>query len=191
MRQHTRASGEGQDRLNLRSGSASVSFVGPWRPLAIGLLPLVVLPAFSLPPGISPGAAERPAGEFRREILDPCLGSRWQLVTDPAHPEWPGRLVLVEPPVSLPSAPAAPSPTSPPAPFAIRAGDRLTVDQQTSVLHARLQAIALESARAGQTTRVRLAAGTHSARGWDGTVIAVVVTAPGQASWLASEGGRP
>jgi hypothetical protein len=183
--------------------------------LAIGLLPLVVLPAFSLPPGISPGAAERPAGEFRREILDPCLGSRWQLVTDPAHPEWPGRLVLVEPPVSLPSAPAAPSgalravalpaaipasfqplslapsPTSPPAPFAIRAGDRLTVDQQTSVLHARLQAIALESARAGQTTRVRLAAGTHSARGWDGTVIAVVVTAPGQASWLASEGGRP
>src|SRR5258708_4882301 len=35
------------------------------------------------------------AGELRREIADPCLGSRWQLTVDPAHPGWPGHLVLV------------------------------------------------------------------------------------------------
>jgi flagella basal body P-ring formation protein FlgA len=69
----------------------------------------------------------------------------------------------------------------------IRAGDRVTVDQETQVLHARFQAVALESAAVGQRMKVRLGTGTHSAQGLDGTVIAVLATAAGQAQWLTVE----
>jgi hypothetical protein len=155
---------------------------------------------------LPPSLTVRAQGELRREFFDPCLGSRWHLVTNPEHPEWPGRLVLVEAgglgvdrsiaehafhateaPTTVLRSGEIPVDSGIPA-IVIRAGERVTVDQQTQVLHARFQAIALESAIAGQRMRVRLGAGTHSARGLDGVVIPVLATAPGQARWLAGEG---
>ena len=62
-------------------------------------------------------------------------------------------------------------------------GDRVTVDQQTPLLHARLQAVALESAGIGQRVRVRLGAGAISQSSLSATVIAVLVTGAGQAKW--------
>jgi hypothetical protein len=131
-----------------------------------------------------------------REFFDPCLRLHWQLQTNPAHPEQPGRLVLVNPNNTLPGQPARsaknqPSPAhSSPAPI-IHAGDRVTVDQQTEVLHAHFQAVALEPALPGQRMKVRLSVGDHSARGLDATILTVLATTPGQARWQASEGTRP
>jgi hypothetical protein len=120
------------------------------------------------------------------EIVDPCLGTRWQLRFDAAHPERPGRLVLVEPPpdrktVSKDQA-ARPAPS-----MAIRAGDRVTVDQQTATVHAQLQAVAIESAAPGQLLKVRLGAGSNTSLSGYGPVIAVVALASGHARWLATE----
>ncbi len=82
-------------------------------------------------------------------------------------------------------------PSSPALPRVIRAGDTVTVDQQTPLLRARFQAVALESAAVGQRMHVRLGDGTHSARALDGAVIAVIATAAGQTQWLAGEGVKP
>jgi hypothetical protein len=53
---------------------------------------------FGAPVGrsLSPGLSVSSSRASSREFLDPCLGSRWQLLTNPSHPEWPGRLVLLE-----------------------------------------------------------------------------------------------
>ena len=163
-------------------------------------------------------------GEVKRDWFDPCLGSHWELVTNPAHPEWPGRLFLVDangrllqpaesrvitgglpaldrlnrPSSSTQFSPSAPAnPASSPAqfsealPIAIRAGDRVTLEQDTPILRARFQAIALQSAAVGQRMRVRLGAGTHSGHGLDGGVVAALVTGPGEAKWLGAEGVEP
>jgi hypothetical protein len=171
--------------------------------LSVLLMAVLAPPAYCLRSDLSASAGS--AGS--REFFDPCLRSHWQLQTNPAHPEQPGRLVLVNPNGAHPGQPArAPgelvSPTShfvegrinpahAASPPIIRAGDRVIVNQQTRVLHAHLSAIALESATPGQRIRVRLAAGTPSARVLDATIITVLATAPGQAQWPTDEGTRP
>lgn len=171
------------------------------------LLALSLAPARGLPPGepaILAASSRIPAqGELLREFTDPCLGTHWQLRADPVHPEGPRRLILLDPigtrrsgasdqAVSTRLKPLATGPElvesadevpnlSPP--LAIRAGDRVTVDQQTPLLHGRLQAVALESAGVGQWVRVRLGAGAISQSSLSATVIAVLVTGAGQAKW--------
>jgi len=191
---------------------------------------------FGAPVGrsLSPGLSVSSSRASSREFLDPCLGSRWQLLTNPSHPEWPGRLVLLEAsrvrasdgrstasadertrkPIELAASngwsnrpsdrtsnpspnrwpgetqidPPSPAPALPPV---IRAGETVTVNQQTPLLRAHFQAVALESATIGQRMHVRLGDGTHSARALDGTVIAVIATAVGQTQWLAGERIKP
>lgn len=182
---------------------------GSWQSvLILLLLPALSLPsALALPPG-EPAVLEASSrvpsrGELLREFTDPCLGTHWQLLADPVHPEGPRRLVLLEPVgsrrsgrgddvatarlgtvanVNAPPRGEGDLPNLAP-PLAIRAGDRVTVDQETPLLHARLQAVALESAGVGQRMRVRLGAGTIPQSSLSATVIAVLVTGTGQAKW--------
>jgi len=143
-----------------------------------------------------------PDGALQREFVDPCVGTRWRLVTDARHPEWPGRLVPIDSgkrqtkasggrlpfenrnPAAVADAPAALSPS-------IRAGDRVTVSQETEILRARFQAVALEPAAVGQTLRVRLLGGTDILNGGLGTVLVVRASSAQEVTWLPAEAKRP
>jgi hypothetical protein len=146
-------------------------------------------------PDLSRGAAQR-------ERVDPCLGNRWQWLADPGHPARPARLILLEAgsrsaldlnslalpssSVSLPSGPIRPLP-----PFAVRAGDRVTVVQETPILRARFQAVALESAPIGRSFRVRLIGGSDIRTGNQGMVVLVRAASTGEVVWLAAAGNLP
>lgn len=138
-------------------------------------------------------------GVVLREAVDPCLGLHWQWMADPSHPEWPYHLVLVD----KTAAPAAHGPVSlgalslPQAASAlqspvIRAGELITVLQQTGTLTARLQALALDSASAGHALRVRLTVSSERSYGMNsllsstGPIITVTAEAPGRAVWPAA-----
>ena len=128
------------------------------------------------------------AGEIRREIADPCLRSHWLLIIDPAHPGWPGRLILKESNEGTRNDTAK----SPPAtvPIAIRAGEQVSVNQSSPILHAQFQAIALQSAPVGQVLKVRLIAGSNKPFDAQGVVISVLAAGVKQADWLAPAGAQ-
>jgi hypothetical protein len=171
------------------------------------------------------GVEGREAGLIRGETTDPCLGQRWRLEEDPAHPAGPWRLVLIEgvgrraeareaieliperiragdPPKawiaggdSAAISPGSriegrPQATRPlPAPRTgsdIHAGDRIVVEQRTAILEAQFEAVALDSASAGDRLRVRLSSERNSPGSLSGRVIEVVVTGRGRASWATA-----
>jgi len=154
--------------------------------------------------------AQAATGEFlsgsqapqQRDIVDSWLGNRWRFISDEQHPEWPDRLVLVSSRVPLArvssSPPALPQSQNdqpaaalvPPNPPLIRAGDRVTVLQETALVRARLQAVALESAVVGQTMRVRLLGGIDTHTGNQGTIVIVRADSADRVTWLAVEGNR-
>jgi hypothetical protein len=114
-------------------------------------------------------------GEIIREIDDPHTGGRWLLMPDPVHPAGPGRLVLageVHLAIPRPGALAVEQPRR-----VIRAGDRLIVEENSAVVEARLEAVALGPAVIGSTLDVRLEIG--------GKVVRAVALAPGRAVFLA------
>jgi len=149
-------------------------------------------------PGVEPGT------QVSREWVDPCLGSRWQLKVNPAHPSWPGRVMLVDaggggssiraPKRWLPKADSAnargtvwaalstPTDLSPPV---IRSGDRVVVDQRSKVMQAHFQAVALETAGVGERLRVRISTSGNAQNTSRGPVISVQATGVGQAQWLS------
>jgi len=144
-------------------------------------------------------AAPALRGHLLHEAIDPCLGKRWQWIADPLHPEWPSRLVLADSDrESQKAAPAsesvAPSQRTQPTSFApvIRAGEIVTVRQETGAVRAQLQALALEAARTGQPLRVRLLVTSDRSAGMNfvltsaGPVVTVVATARGEAQWPGS-----
>jgi hypothetical protein len=138
-------------------------------------------------------------GSLPRDIVDPCLGIRWELMVDAQHPERPGRLVQVgrgvqprtstNPSSSFEGAYAGSTTgtarAAPATPPLIRAGDRVTVIQQTAILRARFQAVALEPAVGGQTMRVRLLGGQDIRTGNQGAVILVRALSSGEVGWIA------
>jgi hypothetical protein len=136
-------------------------------------------------------ASPEARGEVLKEMVDPCLGLRWQWVADPAHPDWPYHLILAG--GSSASSSAAPhasaSPRVPVQSFVIRAGDLITVHQQTDTVNARLQALALDSAAPGRSLRARLivngdrSLGVNSLLGSSGPIITVTASASGEAVW--------
>jgi hypothetical protein len=65
----------------------------------------------------------------------------------------------------------------------IRAGDQVVVDQRSTVIQARFQAVALESARMGEKLRVRLSTGGNAQNTSRSAVIAVRAIGAGQAQW--------
>jgi hypothetical protein len=121
------------------------------------------------------------AGSLRCQIIrDPASGIGWRVATDPRHPEWPSRLVeisggdscgdrLADPlraGMKLGMANTVQSPT-------VRAGDWLRVSQDTRVVHAEFNAMALSTGWPGDSIKVRLRFG--------GKVMRVKLTTPGQA----------
>jgi|GEM_PF-2610953 len=123
-----------------------------------------------------------PKSEIMREIVDPSNGYHWLLLRDEAHPGGPGRLLLAanagfqgpheQNPIG--DAPNPPAPILAPRRAVIRSGDRLIVEEHTAMVNARLEAVALGTARAGERIRVRLKIGSK--------VLGAVVDGPGRAT---------
>ncbi len=109
-----------------------------------------------------------------REIDDPHSGARWMLLRDPGHPGGPGRMVLAGASRLAEKVPQRPI---------IRAGDRLIVEENTAVVEARLEAVALGPAASGSAFDVRLEIGGRIAR--------VVALAPGRAAFQKQTEARP
>jgi hypothetical protein len=123
--------------------------------------------------------------QFVREIVDPHTGKRWGLMRDAGHPGGPGRMVLVEDSFAtggIGASPAQPAALTIPGPM-IRAGDRLIVEEHTSLVEAYLEAVALGPAAAGSVFNVRLKLG--------GKVLRAVAIGPGRAACQAETGDQP
>jgi hypothetical protein len=140
-----------------------------------------------------PGTGQAATGEIVREIDDPNTGARWLLRRDPSHPGGPGRMVLGAQSQGHALGNAANATeiggqhdgareaqaTAPVQPV-IRSGDRLIVEEHTSVVDASLEAVALNPAAVGSSLMVRLAIG--------GRLVRAVALAPGRASFQAEIG---
>ena len=133
----------------------------------------------------SEASAESP-GEVIRSIQDPHSGERWLLMRNNDHPGGPGRLLLAD--ARERSSGAAVPGTAPRSQamrlalpgevVAIRAGDRLVVEEHTAISDVRLEAVALEPAKVGMTLTVRLKIGGREER--------AVALAPGRAAFALS-----
>jgi hypothetical protein len=116
--------------------------------------------------------------DIRREIVDPSSGARWLLVRSSDRAGGPGHLVLVSAQetaarvAGLSGIPAGDSYIT-----AIRAGDRVVVEEHTGFADARLEAVALGPARTGARLRVRLNLG--------GRVVSAIASGPGHATLTA------
>ena len=128
------------------------------------------------------------SGHLIRVIEDPNLGDHWLLCRNLDHPGGPGRLLLVEAnrPVAGSSLNAGGPGAEVVAAFkdatrpAIRAGDRLVVEENSAVAEARLGAVALESATIGSAFRARMEIG--------GRVLRVVAVGSGRAAFQPEDG---
>jgi len=138
------------------------------------------------------------SGEVRREIRDPHTGQVWLLSLDPANPGGPGRLIPAAPQYSIPPQSTPAPQTQPsmnrsaaarlepsPAPI-IHAGDRVTLEEETPTVSARLEAIALGPAAAGAPLRVRLRLGGQIV-----PAIAVTARRVALAQVLSAQGAQP
>ena len=130
--------------------------------------------------------SEESAGEVIRAIQDPHSGERWLLMRNDDHPGGPGRLLLANAPERSPGlAVPGTAPRSramklalPGEVVAIRAGDRLVVEEHTAISDVRLEAVALEPAKVGMTLTVRLKIGGREER--------AVALGPGRAAFAPS-----
>ena len=161
--------------------------------------------AKAAPPRVPPSAALQPEppipGHIFREIDDPSSGDCWLLERDATDPGGPGRLVREERharyPVGQSGQPGAGSTLGPAAQQetrqradrsaarlpVIHAGQRLIVEENTPVVEARLEAVALNPAAMGSVFKVRLAIG--------GKVVRAVAEGPGRAALVEEIGAQP
>jgi hypothetical protein len=140
----------------------------------------------------NPVRVEAPvAGDVVREIDDPHTGDRWLLMRDPTHLEGPGRLVRIAG-VLRPVRRNTPADAQPVVALAtertelmpvIHTGDRLILEENTAVVEARLEAIALGPAISGSPLNVRLTIG--------GSVVRAVALGPGRAAFAPETAARP
>jgi hypothetical protein len=124
-----------------------------------------------------------------RVIQDPHTQMRWLLERDPARPGGPGRMVLLgrqeisqSNSISIADANAridANIKTNI-SPRVIRSGDRLILEENSALVEARLEAVALGSATAGAELNVRLAIG--------GRILRARAIAPGLVAFAADRG---
>jgi hypothetical protein len=121
---------------------------------------------------VSSAGLEPVPGEIVREIDDPHTGARWLLMRDPSHPAGPGRLVLAG---GFRNHLRPGDPGVEPSRTVIRAGDRLVVEENTPVVEARLEAVALGPAVLGSPLEVRLKIG--------GKVVRAVALGPGRTAF--------
>lgn len=130
------------------------------------------------------------AGSVIREIDDPANGDRWLLMRNPSNPGGPGRMILAaslnetsklergglasQASAQLHSATVSP---------AIHIGDRLVIEENTPLVAARLEAVALNPASSGSPLNVRLTIG--------GKVLRVLALGPGHAAFMTPTEARP
>lgn len=121
-----------------------------------------------------------------RLIEDPSTHVRWMLFEELNRPAAPALLMPTADTLSCRASAAVRGIRSAqvrsvfhPSPI-VHAGDQLTAVQHTAIADVHLQAVALGSAAAGQTLRVRLKS--------NGRILSVVVDAPGNATIVAAQG---
>jgi hypothetical protein len=132
---------------------------------------------------------ETSAGGPVRVIDDPPTRTRWLLMRNPVHPSGPGLLIPSAVPLGqagltgcMSSLSVRPRPGSPALPV-IHSGDRLIVEENSALVEARLEAVALGSASAGSPLKVRLKIG--------GVVVRAVALGPGRAAIAPESEARP
>jgi hypothetical protein len=129
-----------------------------------------------------PGSSELQGNIARnqvRELDDPNTGKRWLLLRDSANPAGPGRWVRGPDSAGVRVPGLVPGALVP----VIRSGDRLIVEQDSALIHARLEAMALGSAAPGAAVNVRLRIG--------GRVFRAVALGPGRATLEPEAGVEP
>ncbi len=160
-----------QDRL----GAGLIAVVLAASPSAYGQNPPKLQPVSSAG---SNAAASRElpmqtwvTGPVLAEIGDPSTGCRWIVVGNAAHPEGPGRVLLVGGSVAVRDAvstrsarPAKVSVQNELLQPAIQTGNVVVVEEHTSVVDASLAAIALSRAAPGEEFRARLKIGDKVVR---------------------------
>ena len=134
------------------------------------------------PSKVRPGASD-----ICRMIRDPHTGMLWLLKRDAGNPAGPGRMVLLnrEDGAQFESAIAkggTPMMSREVQHLVIRSGDRLVLEENSSIVEARLEAIALGPAAEGAEFKVRLAIG--------GKVVQAVALGPGRAEFATPAGKR-
>jgi hypothetical protein len=116
-----------------------------------------------------------------REIDDPSNGDRWLLVRDPSRPGGPGRLFLAASSSQNFGSRQGGSNPGRPVPV-IHGGDRLIVEEKTSLVEVHLDAVALGPAMPGRAFSVRLVIG--------GVVMQAVALGPGRAALVPGTEGH-
>ena len=118
-------------------------------------------------------AQERAAEEsVVTERTDPATGAHWVLVRDASNAAGPARWVLATARGQT-GARSRVDPGVSPQTSVIHAGDRIVVEEQTTVLEARFEATALTGAKSNERLRARLTIG--------GRVLSARAIAPGLA----------
>jgi hypothetical protein len=162
------------------AGAAALAILAA-SPLAEQIAQAQAKVAFSAP---AVSAAEMDA-EVVREFDDPATGLRWLLERDPARPGGPGLLVAVSGRSSGKATEGQPRQRRPAVLSSvrpvIRASDQLVVIENTPVVEARLEAVAMGPAVAGQKFEARLKIG--------GKVVDAVALGPGRALLVAEAKG--
>lgn len=130
---------------------------------------------------VSSGAISLSGRGILREIVDPYSGGRWVLMRDPDHPGGPGRLVLAEAGNGGKRAHAGETPADEALPV-IRAGDKLVIEEHSSVVDAQFEAVALGAAREGSLLKVRLKLG--------GKTLSAIALGPGRAVFTSEAEGK-
>jgi hypothetical protein len=127
---------------------------------------VVLVPALASKPALLPG-------RLIRVIEDPNLGDRWLLCRSFEHPGGPGRLLLAAAESGSEAKGGHASGTASSESLAraqvairpaVRAGDRVIVEEISAVAEARLGAVALESAGEGASFNARLEIGGRIVR---------------------------
>ncbi len=130
--------------------------------------------------GALPFSRAQASGPVIRVIDDRTTGDRWLLVRDTVHPEGPGKMVRVKSPFEIANRDDSNPGRGPvgvaavkTAPPAIRAGDRVIVEEHSPAVDARFEAVALGSAAIGSELPVQLKIG--------GKIVAVMALGTGRA----------
>ncbi len=116
----------------------------------------LALPAAETKAGLASAA---PTARIVRVFDDPATGQRWRLELDPERPGGPGKLVVATGPMEIGTKGGQTRKRKTltlSLPPVIREGEHLLVTQESAVIDARLDAVALQSAPLGATFKVRL-----------------------------------
>lgn len=157
----------------------------------VALLALSPLPVSGQTAPAGTPSVEQQLGNVIREIDDSATGDRWLLVRDALNPAGPARMVRTETgkadstggTKSAPARKGAQSPATALARPVIHAGEAVIVEEHTSVVDARLEAVALGSAIIGAELRARLKIG--------GKVLRVVALEAGRAEMTPEGEAQP